>query len=529
MANAYYDYNNGSAGNSGLTALLPKATRGQAASVAGAGDKVICLDGAHVHEADFFAFNDNRLERSENYRGATLRANATYATRVARVSGIIDQDVSGFTFDGQSGLGGAVAYAFGFTSSGAVPRKDIVSNGKFIIGEFYGINIEQTIGIQRIINAEIVGDIDGTGVRAIRAPSNVLGSDGNHSVIVDGLKLNNNVTAVGKVLELAKGVAIANTVDLSIKGLNGTLTVSADSTIVDIKTEDIVSISGFNLTLDVDDGVSCSGLLVRGSDAANPTSLASIASGTLNFNADTGFGIMLGSSTAAGNGISNGVLSGFTVRGKYTATGTPHNCGIGRDVTGVIRGVNSIDGYVGIILSMCADGTAENNLVFDPFGPAIYIKGTTIAAVKYNIAICSGKFIQRDRGIIAVAPQDGTDTANADFLEGLVIVADLDKIHSLASVEDANQVCSFTRYTYIVPEEQYVEGNNYFTYNNGAGAANESLATWNAHVGNLTVTDDIIVPMPQEEIAKLIANSNPSSNGSTVTGDGAAFWRARQV
>ena len=120
----------------------------------------------------------------------------------------------------------------------------------------------------------------------------------------------------------------------------------------------------------------------------------------------------------------------------------------------------------------------------------------------------TGNITQRDRGILAVAPQGSTDTTAVTYQQNLVIVQDTSKIHSLAYIEDSDQACTFTRNTYIIPDTVDVATANLFSYENGAGgAANKTLAEWNA---TSEVTDDVIVQLPASEIQKLINKYRPN-------------------
>lgn len=527
MADRYYDYNNGSSGNDGSTPALAKSTRSEAVSASTTGDSVIAVDGTHTHESGHFVFDDARDERAQTYRGATLRANAAETSRVARTSGSLTAAnnphlVQGFVFDGTSGNGTNSAFEFSQDASEDLILRN--QNCEFISGDTYGILIQMRRGRIELVNAKI------TGVFASRAlgATTSLSNDGNQVIDIQGCELAPAETLSGskKVIELQQVGTPSNTLDLYFKGLRGTIQAATGATVnvLDIRTKDTMNVAGFNLTLQGEGTATMSGILMQGNASGYESSTAYITNGFMSFESGAGYGVSLGLSGVDSH-ITGGLMAGNTVRGKYFAEQTPHNFVIGQGVAAEGRGNLSIDGYVGFLLSICDDATLVGNVCVDCYGPSIYAKGTTAATIKDNTCVLTGQFTQRDRGILSVAPQGAVNTAGATFQENLVIVQDVSKIHSLAYIEDASQVCAFTRNVYIIPDTVDVGTADLFSYKNGAGgAANNTLAEWNAQT---EVTSDEIVQMPSAEIARLVtqlvAQSGAASGLVNAVSNGLPF------
>ena len=509
MADRYYDYNNGDNGDNGSTAELAKATRSAAVSASVTGDQVICVDGTHVHESGHFVFDDARIETSENFRLSTLQANTSETTRVARTSGGLvaannPHLVKGFVFDGESGNSGAgVTQAFDIARDAS---EDLIlqqHGNQYICGTTYGLLISMRRGRQELVNIKVSGTL---GNRAIGATSSLSG-DGNQVIDIQGCELDlEEITGSKKAIEFSQVNAPTNTLEMYFKGLRGTITLAASATftLLDVISKDTMNVAGFDLTINADDSTTSAAVIgVRGKGSSYETSDANITNGRVIYNSPSGFAIQYGLSTTDSH-ITGGNVAGNYVKGKYYASNTPHNYVFGQGTVGEHRGNQSHEGYVGYLISITDSGTnVIGNLAFDCYGPNYYAKGVVAATIRDNRAVVTSKFTQRDRGILAVAPQGATDTTAVTFQENLVIVQDLSKIHSLAYIEDANQGCTFIRNTYIVDESQYSESSDYFSYQNGAGgAANNTLAEWNAQS---EVTDDIIVPLPASQIAQLIS------------------------
>lgn len=525
MADAYYDYNNGLAGNTGLTVDSPKATRSQAVAVAGIGGTCIALDGTHTHETGHFVFDDNLNDSSHTYRGATLQPNNAESTRCARTSASLPASGNPFVYKDLVFLGrspdlSAVTQALEIGQDAA---EDITTRFENCEAKGYGaycLLISNRRGRFEMVNGKLSGDPSS---RFLGTTSSLAG-DGNQAIDIQGL----NIAPDGElstmtVIGITKVDNLTNTFDVAIKGVTGTISVAASAAVslLDLQGCAEPSVSGWNITINADDSVSTvTGLLCRGRATAI-TSNAKMTNNVINYNSPAGFALLLGQSIVASN-VTGGEVSGNKVTGKYYASATPHNIIIGQGVTGTIKGNASINGYVGYLISKTTNGTVTNNTAYDCYGPSYYVKGTTACTVKDNVAVLSGGLTQRDRGVLAVAPQGATNTAGATIQENLVIVQDVSKIHSLAYIEDASQVCSFVRNTYIIPDTVDISTANLFSYENGiGGAANNTLAQWNAQT---EVTDDVIVQMPASEIGRLVneykAQVKPKPDLMYINGQG---------
>ena len=503
MANAYYDYNNGLAGNDGLTPSTPKATRSQAVAVAGAGDKVIALDGTHVHESGHFVFDDDRIESGNTYRGATLNPAAGETVYCARTSATLAEAnnpfrIEALVFDGLDQVTYGLRLAEQSAAESVITQLHNIEINNCTV---YNLLISEQGGRQEIVNLKLGGLLTS---RAIGATGN-LSAKANQVIDIQGCELAlDEVTGSKKAIELSQVGTPTNTLDLYFKGLTGTISIaaSASMTLLDVSTKDDCTVTGFDLVFNADDATTnVSGIIMTGNASTYELPNGLITNCKIKFNAPAGFAIAFGNSTTDSH-ITGGLVASNHVTGKHYASNTPHNYVMGQGTAGELKGNASQDGYVGYLLSITDTCDASANIAFDCYGPSYYAKGTTAATIKDNIAICSGKFTQRDRGILAVAPQGATNTTAVTFQENLIIVANISKIHSLAYIEDVNQVCTFTRNTYIIPDTVDVTTENLFSYENGVGgAANNTLDQWNAQT---EVTDDVIVQMPAAEIAAIV-------------------------
>jgi hypothetical protein len=521
MADAYYDYNDGASGNDGLTAATAKSTRTEAQGVAGAGDRVICVDGTHAMGASeggdiFFDFDDNYIESSDTYRGATLQPEAAETTRCARSSGTITPHIiENLTFDGQAN--GGLTQCFDLVADGTNARTLRMRGTHLIGGDTYGFlcsKIGASGGPDRIEFVSV--KLSGSPSTGLFATSGNLSSAGDQTFDLQGTELDGSASS-GSItgIQITKIDNLTNTLTVGVKGTYGKLTATGTASAVgmNIKAVDPV-ITGSDIEIDAlaSSGTGNFGILVQGQATAVCTG-AAIGGNRVVFKDGAGYAIAIGQATVAAN-VTTSEASGNTVIGVYHTTKTPHGFLLGQAVNGAtIRGNTAQDIYVGYLASICTAGTIEGNLAFDCFGPSYYVKGTTAITVQDNIAVISGKhdLPTDERGVLSVAPQGVTNTAGATITRNLVIVADVSKINSLGYIEDASQVCTFSNNTYIIPDTVDISTANLFTYENGAGgAANNTLAQWNAQT---EVTNDVIIQMPVTDIAKLIQNYRPISGG----------------
>ena len=517
MANAYYDYNNGDSGNDGLTAATAKSTRTEAQGVAGAGDKVIAVDGTQTLPAAeggdiFFDFDDNYVESSQTYRGATLQPEAAETTRCARSSGTITPHIiENLTFDGQAN--GGLTQCFDIIQYAAADRTLRMRGCHMISGDTYGFLCSNRRGRVEFVSMKLSGSPT-TGLFATTAN---LSGDGNQTFDLQATELDGSI-ASGSItgIQITKVNNLTNTLDVGVKGTTGKLTATGTGSAVgmNIKSVDpVISNSDIHLDGSNTTGTGHFGILVQGQATAVCTG-AVIGGNNVDFECKSGYGIAIGQSNIAAN-VTTSEASGNTVTGRFYQSNTPHGFLMGQAVNGAtIRGNTAKDIYVGYLASLCTAGTIEGNLAFDCYGPSYYVKGTTAITVQDNIAIISGKnpLPDDERGVLSVAPQGATNTTAATIQRNLVIVQDISKISSLAYIEDLSQGCTFANNTYIIPDSVDVSTANLFSYENGAGgAANNTLAQWNAQT---EVTNDVIIQLPVSEIAKLINNFREEAGGS---------------
>ena len=516
MANRFYDYNNGSSSNDGSTAALAKATRTEAVSASSVGDSVIAVDGVQVPtEETHFQFNDRRNEKGQTYRKAILRSGGStdFVARTSSTLAAADSPfiVENLVFDGQNTVDSCFEFSVQSDNEELITQ---VKGCEFRNAKTNAIRIMERGGRQEFYDCKIVDDgsledtVLGTGSLSGKA---------NQVIQFQGLEINlTTITSNFGVIDLDQVGTPSNTLGLHFNNVSGVFNVSGSSgrvAVLDLKCKNVIKVNNCDIDIQGDGTESTSssfGVLVRGRESGHEISDVDISNNNIGFKVKAGYGISFGEATTDSH-ITGGNVTGNTVTGKtYTdASITPHNYVMGQGTGGAnLKGNKSINGYVGYLFSITDSCTATNNLAFDCNGPNFYAKGTTAATISDNTAVITGNITQRDRGILAVAPQSSTDTSAVTFQQNLVIVQDTSKIHSLAYIEDSDQTCTFTRNTYIIPDTVDVATANLFSYENGAGgAANKTLAEWNA---TSEVTDDVIVQLPASEIQKLINKYRPN-------------------
>jgi hypothetical protein len=518
MANAYYDYLTGLVGNSGLTPELPKATRDQAVTIAGAGDKVIALAGNQLHESGHFVFDDARIEEGIAFRTSILQPAAAELNYAARTSGNLTaannpHKTSNLTFDASTGNSGAGALSAFDIIQDAVEDLTIQQHGtSYIAGTSNGLLISNRRGRVELVDCKISGSPS----VALLNSSASLSGDGAEVIDIQGLELSGSRTAgIITGVTLTKIDNLTNTLDLLIKGVKGTLTATGTASAIGMNIKSVnPKISNFDLKLvNTGSGTGDFGLLIQGQVTAVAT-LPVVSNGKIDYACANGHAISIGQSTAAGN-VTGGEVIGNEITGRYYATNTPHGITLGQATSATARGNTVRDIYAGYLASKTTSGTIEGNVAFDCYGVSFYAKGTTAHTIQDNIAIISGKFVPSSTyrlGVLAVAPQTPTNTVAVTFTRNLVIVSDITKINGLAYIEDVNQVCSFDNNTYIIPDTVDITSALLFTYENGAGGApNQTLAQWNA---NAEVGTDKIIQLPAAEISKMI-NTYRIQSGNT--------------
>ena len=523
MATVYLDLN-ASTNGSGNNSSDPFNSGSSAEAGAGAGGTIVLVANTIQNGNDwqntYFDFDADVFIKAETRRTVTLQ-DGSVSSYVVRYSDPVSTRVS---------LQGVIVDPVIVSKASAIRYDDVPATGafpKYLLqdcqiktGISYGVDYRTRSGSLQIINLDVVGDPTGP---ALAATSNI-SAKGNTIIDVQALNFNYS-SEVGStnLVSIQQVSSPANDLDVSCKALNGVLNFAnnASSIVFRVDANGTVNIANSNVTLNGDEATSVTGFFIQGKGANTAsdnfeTTSANITNNKIKFNIPAGYGISFGQSGADSH-ITSGSVSGNTITGKYYASATPHNILMGRGTAGKCKGNLSQDGYVGILASICDTGTEIiGNTILDCYGPNIYCKGTVEVSVKDNVCIQTGKYTQRDRGILAVARQDLpgnviVNTAAATIQENLIIVKDLSKIHSLAYIE-ANQTASFVRNTYIVDESQYNETAKYFTYKNGQGGApNNTITEWNAQS---EVTNEVLLPLPASEIDSLIENLK-TTTGST--------------
>ena len=516
MATVYLDLNAATNG-SGASSSDPFNSVPSAETGAGAGGTIVfvanTIQDGNDWENTYFDFDADVFIKAETRRTVTLQ-DGNQPPYVVRYSDPVSTRVSlqGVIVDPVIVSKAAAIRYDNVPATGTFP-KYLLQDCQIKTGSAYGVDYRTRSGLLQIINLDVVGDPTGP---ALAATSNI-SAKGNTIIDVQALNFNYS-SEVGNtnLVSIQQVSSPANNLDVSCKALNGVLNFanSSSSIVFRVDANGTVNIANSNVTLNGDNATSVTGFFVQGKGSGFETSNANITNNNIKFNIPAGYGISFGQS-AADSHITSGSVSGNTITGKYYASATPHNILMGRGTAGKCKGNLSQDGYVGILASICDTGTEIiGNTLLDCYGPNIYCKGTVGVTVKDNVCVQTGKYTQRDRGILAVAIQGATNTAAATIQENLIIVKDLSKIHSLAYIE-ANQTASFVRNTYIVDESQYSETTKYFTYKNGQGGApNNTIAEWNAQS---EITNEVLLPLPASEIDSLI-NNLKTTTGSTPDG-----------
>jgi len=511
MADQWFGF--GGDDTTGLGTLAsPWLTYEKAATESLSGDICWMVDGEIEADAtvNYMRINSNRIVKAVNYRAAVQLADAGYTTMCGRWESTAAANnpylVDGITFDAKN----TVNWGFAQQQDAAEDIITQLHNVHVKDAVVYGFVCYTLRGRQELVNTKASGRPSVGGFVFSDSSS----GDGNQVIDMQGCEI--DITGTGTGIQGVKAQKVnnlTNTMEVYIKGLSGTISGTGGSEEIDgaIRVVGVASptITNSNIILNAVNaasnhfGISVSGLSIA------ITSSPTITNNTLKFNSPSGYGIALGESVTDAN-VTGGLMAGNKVTGKYYASNTPHNFLIGQGVTGEVRGNTSIDGYIGYLISKTTNADVIGNTAFDCYGSSYYIKGATDCTVRDNTAVCSGKFTQRDIGVLSVVVQGAVNTASATIQENLIIVADISKIHSLAQIGDINQVCTFVRNTYIIPDTVDVATEQLFSYQ--SATPNNTLAQWNAQT---EITNDIIVPMPAAAIAALIEDYRPVTGGGS--------------
>ena len=513
MANKYYDGNNGSDSNDGSTPALAKLTRNAAVSASIAGDKVIAVNGIQIADTGHYNFNDDRVESSQSYRQAIIQPKSasnggSETNYVARTSADLSSAnnpfvIENLTFDGIGEVSQVLSLVEQSTAEELVTE---VRGCEFKNGLAYNIVGFDQGGTQDFINCKVSGPKPSA---AHIAFTGNLSNKANQTIKFQGLELAvDPITASTAILAISQVATPTNTLDLHVTGMSGSFNVSNNASIylLNLVSKDKINVQGCKLTITGDETEqSAIGIRVAGKASGYETSDIDISNNTIYFSSGVGYALSYGDSGADSH-ITGGSVSGNVVVGKYyPGVQTPHNFVMGQGTVGNLTGNISVDGYVGYLISKTDSCNVIGNLAYDCYGPNFYIKGTTLCEVRDNIAVVSSKYTQHERAIISVTEQGGVDTAGANIKQNYVVVEDVSKIHSLAQITDANQVCAFERNTYIIPDTVDLSTAQLFSYQ--SFSPTDTLAQWNDRT---EVTNDVIVQLPLSEVKNIIASYTPS-------------------
>ena len=510
MATVYLDLN-ASTNGSGSSSSDPFNSSASAESGAGAGGTIIYVANTTQNGNDdsngYFDFDANVVLEAETSRKVTLTG-GSQAAYVARYSDPISSSFNPVLARRLVVDGSSKSSATTFENLSATGVSFRQEDMEYISGSNYGINYSNRDGSIELVSCKI----SGSPTSAMFATSPSLSNDGNQTVTVNGLELDGTIASgLLNGIQVTKVNNLTNTLALDIKAVDAKLTATGSGNVAGINVKTVnPTISNCNLTIDglSTTGTGHFGIVVQGQSTAI-ASLPIISNNIVDFKCTSGYAIALGQSDVDSN-ITGGEVSGNYIKGVYSYTGTPHAFSVGQGVAGSLtRGNTAQDTYVGYLLSKCTSSTIEGNLAFDCFGVSYYVKGTTDITIQENTAVVTNSFTKTANtlGVIAVAPQGATNTANATIRRNLVIIESLDNINSLGYLENSSQTASFSNNTYIIPDTIDVDTVKLFNYKNGAGgAANNTIAEWN---DKEEVTDDVVVQLPLAEIQKRIESLRP--------------------
>lgn len=373
---------------------------------------------------------------------------------------------------------------------------------------FYNAREQNT---QEYIDCEIAGDVTyGWGT-----PSGETGTVGQQQInirnaVARGITLLTSVSAlvfverdtgagfdVGALVDNLRG-------DVTYEGLTGTL-----------KAINLIGVTapvvrGLDLELTSASANSSHGVFINGS-SAHTTEEAVVTDGVITFDATAGHAVKFGDD--AEPYCTGGGINGMHVTGTPIAGATPHGLSMSEGTDGLISGSTIRRFYAGMLLaSGSAPGAATTtprgvgNLLFDNYGPSIYCKGTDPGTeAKNNIVVVSTDALQEDLGVLSVTYQGTNDCAGADIEANTVIVQDpignIARGGRLAAITrrlvDGDQVCTFTRNLYYIPDTIDISTAELFALNN----LPVTFATW---LADPRVTDDRIIQLPQADIDRLV-------------------------
>ena len=541
MADIYFG-TGGTSGGAG-TEGDPLDTFDNAVNAAGTSDRVVMLSGSsETHPSSFFRIataSDARSCASQGFRDATLLANASHTVRVLYIDSNIGSSeeviVDGFILDCDDGR---VDHGMDASSSEASPGDKVriqnVEVRESDLAGFEFVNTGNGSTDYEFFNVKCtkVETPCSTGWKTLLVGTNI-GDNAEQNVRIQNLEIDLIAGASVEPL-LLRSQQNANTVTANIIGYNGTITNTNSSQAVDacqvIGIPNAI-ISNCDLTIDNDSGASSTAIRVIGESASVDADNAVVVNNRVQFDCQAGYAIEFGGSTTASN-MAGGTFSGNTVTGKYYASASPHGLSLGEDTSAEMFG-NVVDtSFACYLISRVTSAEVYGNLCINPYGVAFYakgVKGTT--NIRNNVVTLRDSAKQRTRGLIEATFQGvGINCNGANFTNNLIIVQSVDALGAtgslpegrtdngrdtgyLATKIDANQVCTFSGNTYVLPDTVDVDTAELFNYE----GADYTLSQWN---GESDVSDERIILLPQAQINGLIAQYESLAASGEGAGNG---------
>lgn len=532
----YYLSNSGNDGtavadNPNLPFLTFDAVAGASGPLS-AGDTLVFLGSEYRSLSEYLSVRDGVTVRSQSRRGTVLRRAVADSVGVLRTSNALPAGQR-VTYDGLAIDGEGVSYAaleLAYDSGSptdATSVLDVLAYG----GTNFHIYTRIGSGVAELHRCAITGPTN----RGVSTNSIDMARDGDTQINVrdldvDGVTLSNTLHAAvffeRFATRLYRGSCLVENVHGTVVHDSGTVD---GSNVIVMAGLDAPVVRGGNIIYSNEHDVASHGVHVYGA-TGHTTENAVIADMVLQFNAPRGHGIKLGLDGAAQNDMVGGGIFGNHVTGQYYADKTPHNITLGQETTGGAQGNVSVGGYVGLLASITRTAQITGNLLFDNYGPSLYLKGTIDAVAENNICVVSTNALQRDLGVLCATYQLTTDMISGTFENNTVIVQDplanlgraqpgyLAAINRRLAPQD--QVCAFTNNTYIVPDT--VQDSDTLFLLEGTAV---NLAGW---LADPRVTGDKIIKLPQTAIDAMVESYRVQAQPPGSGAAGASILRAIQ-
>lgn len=480
-------------------------------------DSCILIDGVAVADSisGSMDIGEARYISALNYRAGVITPSILEVNFcVKHTSSIIEAEnphtLDGIVFDGKD----QVTTCYESTRIISQQIESEYRNCEFKGGKANAFRIRIRRGVITIINCLFNGLSTGKVISA----QNMAG-DGSHNIIISNIALNNITSSTSiKGVTLTKIDNLTNSCQVRIENVVGAMghdvIAGAVAAFIEVIGVDSPVISRNKITLTSDHATEKSnGIIVKGLPIA-VTAWTLISDNIVNFFCNDGFGVALGDELIATN--TSGSITCNNVTGRVLLTHKPVNILVGMSVTAELKGNISRNGYVGYLLSLSTSVDAQDNTAIDCIGASYLVKGTVSSNVIGNLAIITEAVEQIDSGILTVSAQGVTDTLGAVISSNTVIVRDVSKIHALAQITDALQVCTFSDNIYIIPDTVDLLTEILFCHN--SLIPNNLFGQW---VLQSRVSGDRVFQMPVSAIDDLIASVLAgSAGGSTGAGTG---------